>query len=592
MEHGATAFVRDGVVMLGAALACVLLFRRLGLGAVLGYLVAGAAIGPQGLGLVGGAESKMVIAELGIVLLLFLVGLELHPSRLWRLRRDIFGLGTAQVVACGMLLTAVIFAFTGFSMAAAIALGLPLALSSTAQVLPMLQSSGRLNTPFGERSFSILLFQDLSIVPLITIIAALSRAPADPGAPPGWLLGIYTVLAIVGLVLAGRYIINPLFRLIGGLGERELFIAAGLFTVLAAAAVMASLHLSTALGAFVAGVMLADSPYRHEIEADVDPFRTILLGLFFVAVGMMLDLQVVAARPFFVIALAASVVIVKAGTISLIARAFGVDWRPAFALGLLLSQGGEFAFVLFAQATQAQLIDPAAASLFGAVVTLSMATTPFLMMFARRFNAKGAGPDRDDLEPPSAAMPAAAIVVGYGRFGQTVAQMLMAKAVTVTLIDRDAEMIDVSARFGAKVYYGDGTRLDLLRLAGAADARAIFFCTDDRTLGPAELEPILKAFRQAAIFVRAYDRRHLIALDGLDLAGTTRELFESAVVMGRQGLEAVGINPAEIAEVEAEYRERDRLRLERQSRSGDLSEGKEIMFRPNNAIGSDVEPAA
>jgi glutathione-regulated potassium-efflux system protein KefB len=455
--HSAANWVHDGVIMLGAALLFVLLFRRLGIGAVLGYLVAGIAIGPQGLGLIGEVEGKLGIAELGIVLLLFLVGLELHPSRLWRLRRDIFGFGLVQVIMCGLALSGVVLAFAGFSPAAAIALGMPLALSSTAQVLPMLRSSGRMNTPFGERAFSILLFQDLSIVPMITIIAALSRAPADPSAPPGWMLALYTVGAVVGLVLAGRYVLNPLFRLIGHLGERELFVAAGLFTVMAAAGVMEALHLSTALGAFIAGVMLADSPYRHELEADVEPFRTILLGLFFLSVGMMLDLQVVMARPLFVVGLAATVVVVKTAVVFGLARMFGVEARPAFALGLLLSQGGEFGFVLFAQARGALLIAPQAASLFGAVVTLSMATTPFLMMLARRFNAQGSGPERDDLERPSAATPAAAIVVGYGRFGQTVAQMLMAKSITVTLIDNRADQIDRSQSFGAKVYYGDGT---------------------------------------------------------------------------------------------------------------------------------------
>ena len=303
----------DGVLLLGAALLFVIIFRRFGLGAVLGYLVAGALVGPQGLGLVGGGESKLAIAEIGIVLLLFLVGLELHPARLWRLKRDIFALGLAQVVLCGSVLTAIIFYFTGFTWGAAIALGLPLALSSTAQVLPGLKSSGRINSPFGEKIFSILLFQDLSIVPLITIVAALSRNPADAGGPPGWMTAAYTVAAIAGLVLAGRFILRPLLSLVGRLGERELFVTVGLFTVLAAAALMHSLHLSTALGAFVAGVMLADSPYRHEIEADVEPFRSILLGLFFLAVGMVLDLATVAANPVFVIGMALILVATKAG---------------------------------------------------------------------------------------------------------------------------------------------------------------------------------------------------------------------------------------------------------------------------------------
>ena len=573
--------ILDGVIMLGAALISVLLFRRLGLGATLGYLVAGALIGPYGFGLIGGAESKMGIAELGITLLLFLVGLELNLTRLWRLKHDIFGFGLAQVVLCGATLAALIYWFTGFSGAAAVALGAPLALSSTAQVLPMLRSAGRLNTPFGERAFSVLLFQDLSIVPLITIIAALSRAPADPSAPPGWLLAIYTVGAVVGLVLAGRYILNPLLRLIGGLGERELFVAAALFTVLAASAVMEALHLSTALGAFVAGVMLADSPYRHELEADLEPFRTILLGLFFLAVGMMLDLNAVAARPLFVIGLAAAVVAVKALLVIGLALLFGLERRPAIALGLLLSQGGEFGFVLFAQAQAAALVAPEAASLIGAVVTLSMATTPFLMILSRRYNRPKAKAARDDLDGPEQAGGATAIVVGYGRFGQTVAQMLISAGISVTAIDSDAEQIDIAAKFGLKVYYGDGTRLDLLQQAGGADARAIVFAMDEDQLSRDELELALGTFRQAAIFVRAYDRRTLMLYRGLDVAATIREVFESAVVMGRKALQSLGIEEQEVARIERDYRTQDKARLRVQAENGLFSdEARAMMFRP------------
>jgi glutathione-regulated potassium-efflux system protein KefB len=354
MDHGAAhSFVAESAPLLGFALLFVLIFRRMGLGATLGYLVAGALVGPQVLGLVGGAESKMGIAEFGIALLLFLVGLELSPSRLWRMKRDIFGFGLLQVVLCGIALSVVIGYGANFSLAAALALGLPLALSSTAQVLPMLQSAGRLRTPFGERAFSTLLFQDISIVPLITIIAILSRNPADAEGPPGWLLAIYTVAAITGLVLAGRYLLRPLFKLIGNWGERELFVFAGLFTVVGAAALMQSIGLSTALGAFIAGVMLADSPYRHELEADIEPFRSILLGLFFLSVGMMLDLSAIAERPVFVLGMAAALIATKTLVITGLAMAFRMPWRQALALGLLLSQGGEFGFVLFAQAQNA-----------------------------------------------------------------------------------------------------------------------------------------------------------------------------------------------------------------------------------------------
>jgi len=569
--------VTDGFIMLGAALGLVLLFRKLGLGATLGYLVAGALIGPDILRLVDGAESKLSIADLGITLLLFLVGLELNLTRLWRLRRDIFGFGLAQVALCGVALAGVI-RLTGFSWPAAFALGLPLALSSTAQVLPMLQSAGRLNTPFGERAFSILLFQDLSIVPLITIIASLSRVPADPGAPPGWVLGLYTVGAVVGLVLAGRYLFNPLFRLIGGLGERELFIAAGLFTVLSAAAVMQVLHLSTALGAFIAGVMLADSPYRHELEADVEPFRTVLLGLFFIAIGMRLDLHAIVARPMFVIGMALAVVAVKAAIIFLVSLAFMVERRPALATGLLLSQGGEFGFVLFGQAAAAQLVAPEAASLFSAVVTLSMVTTPFLMKVATRFNRPKEEPKRDDLDGPEAADQASAIIVGYGRFGQTVGQMLMGAGISVTIIDNDAEMIDVAAQFGAKVYYGDGTRLDLLKQAGGYEARAIVFAMDKDQLSREELELALKTFRQAAIYVRAFDRRALMRYRGLDTAAVIREVFESAVLMGRKALKTLGVDDERIGRIEIAYRARDKERLRVQADKGIFSEEARTLF--------------
>lgn len=582
-ESATALALRDGVVMLGAALLFVTLFRRFGLGAVLGYLVAGALVGPHGLGLVGGdAEGILHIADLGIVLLLFLVGMELNPSRLWRLRRDMFGLGSLQVVVSGIAITALVYFGTGFSIAAALAIGLPLALSSTAQVLPSLRPDD-INTPVGERAFSILLFQDLSIVPLITIIAALSRAEPDPNAPPGWQLAILTILAIAGLVLAGRYVINPIFRFVGRVSERELFVVAGLFTVLAAAVVMQALHLSTALGAFVAGVMLADSPYRHELEADVDPFRSILLGLFFIAVGMMLDLQVIADRPFFVLAFTIGLIAVKAAVLYGLARLFGMNGRRAVKLGLLLSQGGEFAFVLFAEAQRALLIAPEAASLFGAIVTLSMASTPFLMMFNKWADRRTA-PATDHLDGPEGSPVTKALVIGYGRYGQTVAQMLMAKKIGVTIIDKKPGQIEVAGSFGQKVYYGDGTRLDLLRQAGAGEAQALFFCIDDRRLDAHRLEPILEAFPHAEVHVRAFDRVHLMNLDGVDLAGTYREVFESAVLMGRRALIGFGVGEEEAALVEHEYRERDAERLERQSKSGDLHAAKERMFTPANPM--------
>jgi glutathione-regulated potassium-efflux system protein KefB len=591
-SHGTASLLRDGFIMLGAALVMVLLFRRLGLGATLGYLVSGALIGPSVLGLVGDAEGKLGIAEIGIALLLFLVGLELSPARLWRLRKDIFGFGLSQVVLCGIVITGFVYAVTPLSGGAALAIGLPLALSSTAQVLPMLESAGRLRTPFGQRAFSVLLFQDLSIVPLITIVAALSRSPEAANGPPGWLLAVYTLAAVTGLVLAGRYVLNPLFRLIGGMGERELFVAAGLFAVLASSALMQSLGLSAALGAFVAGVMLADSPYRHELEADVEPFRSILLGLFFIAVGMLLDLNVIAERPGLVVGIAAGLVLIKTVIILGLARLFGMPWRPALGLGLLLSQGGEFGFVLFSQAQNGLIISPEAASLFGAVVTLSMATTPFLMRLSGRFRAPRAK-ERDDLEGPRHDG-AGAIVIGWGRFGQTVGQMLSVQGLSVTTIDKKASQIDTSIEFGQKVYFGDGTRLDLLRQAGAADAQLLLFCIDGGELDREQMELIQRTFPQAQIFVRAYDRRQLMRLDGAPIAGTVREVYESALCMARQAMTALEIDEDDIARTEQEYRRVDKERLDAQAKTGDLHAADDIMIRttsepPDSAIAIPAE---
>ena len=477
-----TAILESGAIMLGAALVFVTLFRRLEARRDPGLHRRRRADRAAGARPDRAIPQQLTsVTEIGIALLLFIVGLELQPSRLWRLRKDIFGLGLAQVVLCGVALSLFIYLALGISPEAALAIGLPLALSSTAQVLPMLRSDNELNTPQGERAFSILLFQDLSIVPMITIIAAMARVPPDPSAPSGLAAGaLHRRSRSIGLVVAGRLVLNPLFRLIGRFGERELFVVAGLFTVVGSAAVMHALHLSVALGAFVAGVMLAESPYRHELESDVEPFRSILLGLFFLSVGMLLDLgrdrrqrPLSGHRPG------------RRGDrhqddADRRARpAFGNSWPRSVRLGLLLSQAGEFGFVLFAQATAARLILPEAASLFGAVVTLSMATTPFLMRLTdwlERREERSA----DGLDGPEKSPETSAIVVGYGRFGQTVAQMLMAKRIGVTLDRQEAEHDRASARNSApRSIMATALRLDLLRTAGAETAKVIAFCNDN-----------------------------------------------------------------------------------------------------------------
>jgi len=582
MEETSHHLVADvmlgGVVLLGAALLAVLIFRRLGLGAVLGYLVAGIAIGPDGLALIDAPETILAYSEIGIILLLFLVGLELSPSRLWLLRRDILLFGPLQVILCGLGMFAVIhFAMPSFSWQAALVLGLPLALSSTAQVLPLLQSRGRMKTDYGEKSFSILLFQDISIVPLLTIVAALSRAPAEEGAIEGWSLVFYAVLAITGLVLAGRYLLSPLLRLVGKISERELFIVTGLFTVCVSAAVMQAIGVSPALGAFVAGVMLAESPYRHELEADIDPFRSILLGLFFLAVGMLLDVDVILSQPFFVAGLALALVAVKIAIIFALGRFFGLENKPSFIMAMLLSQGGEFAFVLFAAAQSALLIEPEAASLFGAVVTLSMATTPFLMIFAGKLAARKVKGDVQ-LDDPELASQANVIIVGHGRFGQQVSQIMHAAGRSVTLIDINPQTIDRSGDFGFKVFYGDGTRVDLLHRSGGEEAQSIFFCIDDRSMTGEWFMSVRETFPRTKLFVRAYDRQQTLLLMQDDGISIMREVFESSIRMSADALKYFGTDRAKIHDIILEFRRRDRSRMKAQFTSGDMHAGRRHSF--------------
>jgi glutathione-regulated potassium-efflux system protein KefB len=566
----------SGVVLLGAALFSVLLFRKLGLGAVLGYLVAGIVIGPDGLALTSDAQTILSYSEIGIILLLFLVGLELSPTRLWFLRKDIFLFGPLQVLICGFAMFALILWTMPFSWQAALVLGLPLGLSSTAQVLPLLQSRGRLKTDYGEKSFSILLFQDLSIVPLLTVVAALSRAP-QTGTASGYLLVLYAVAAVAGLVFAGRYILTPLMRLIGKISERELFIVAGLFTVCASAALMQYIGLSAALGAFVAGVMLAESPYRHELEADIDPFRSILLGLFFLAVGMMLDLDVIKDQPYLVVGLAFGLVAIKTLFVFILGRIFGLNSSASIIMALLLSQGGEFGFVLFAAAQSALLIDPAAASLFGAVITLSMVTTPFLMILAGKL-----AQDRREvdvaLDDPENAERANIIIVGHGRFGQSVSQIMYAAGRSVTVIDIKPAQIDVSGEFGRKVFYGDGTRIDLLQRAGADEACAIIFCIDDRELTAETLVPVRETFPDAKLFVRAFDRGQMLKLMPDDKLVIVREVFESAVQMASIALQEIGVDPDSVEHITREFRHRDSTRMREQFESGNIRAGSQHSF--------------
>ncbi|MBU6165601.1 MAG: monovalent cation:proton antiporter-2 (CPA2) family protein [Alphaproteobacteria bacterium] len=591
--------LRDAVVYLAAAVVLVPLFVRFRLGAVLGYLAAGILIGPSLLGLVANAQQTLHFAEFGVVLLLFVIGLELQPSRLWALRRDIFGLGAAQVILCGLALTGLLLALTSLTWQAALVVGLPLGLSSTALVIQLLGERQLAATAFGERSFAMLLFQDLAIVPLLTVVAALSRAPvANP--EPGWLMAAKTLGALAFLVAVGRWVLPRLFRIIGTLGAREAFVAAALLSVLGSALLMASLGLSMALGAFVAGVMLAESPYRHALETDIEPFRGLMLGLFFIAIGMSLDLAVMRDNLGLLIALVVGVMAVKTVVIAALARQFGTDWRRAGEMGMLLAQGGEFGFVLFGEAERGLLISHSAAQLFGAVVTCSMALTPLLFRLAMRLFERAEDAGRRD--GPEAAGSAGhgghVVLVGSGRVGQVIAQMLRARGQALTAIDLDAELIDITARFGNTVFWGDGTRLDILRTAGIERAAALVFAIDGQWDPAPVVAPIQAEWPDLPIIARAYDRTHAIALRQAGLDHVTRETLESAVMMGRDVLATLGTPDTVIDAIEAEYRRRDLERLDLQVISGDMMTGADTIIRgaidlaaPDPAALGEIPPA-
>lgn len=542
--------LREAVIFLAAAAAMVLLFSRFKLGAVLGYLVAGLLIGPYGFGLITDTEDVLIFGQYGIVLLLFVIGLDVQPSRLWTMKRDIFGLGTLQVALTGALLTMALLKLTSLSFEAALVVGLSLALSSTALVMQNLHEQGEANTREGQRIFSMLLLQDLAIVPLLLVVSALGRG-GDTGEPGGWALVGAGFLTILTLVLLGRFVLNPVMRLMGQVGTRDIFVIAALLTVLGASYLMASFGLSMALGAFIAGVMLADSPYRYELEVDIEPFRGILLGMFFVAIGMTIDISVLLRDPMRVALLVLVLLVVKTLLIAGLARLFGTPWAKAVPMGLLLSQGGEFAFVLLAAAVAGLLIAPQAAALFTAVVSLSMAASLLLLRLYRMLPSMRGKPMFED-EGAEAGAPGSAILIGYGRFGQTVSQLLRRRGLKIVLIDRHPGRIEALRSEGWVAHYGDGFRLDVLRAAGAEQARMLVVMASG-PFDPALLAPARAAFPNLVILVRAYDQQHYAKLQavGMDLI-VVPELFHSAIELGRRAL-AVAETPDD--EIEAILRE-------------------------------------
>ena len=552
-------FLADAAVFLGAAVAAVPIFKRLGLGSVIGYLAAGALIGPPALGLVDDPESVMHVAEFGVVLLLFVIGLELRPARLWRLRTEIFGLGLLQVAVTGLALVSA-FLVMGLDRASALTAGLALALSSTAFAIQLLREKGALTTPLGDRAFSILLFQDLAIVPLLAMVAFL--APGKDGSGmDAESMGI-AVGAIIGLLLVGRYVLPHVFAIMARTKADEIFTAAALLVVIGASLLMDHVGLSMATGAFLAGVLLAETEFRHQLETDIEPFRGLLLGLFFMSFGMTLDVDAVAEAWWIVIGGAIGLFLFKIAVLAGLARAFGSPLGDALKIGAYLGQGGEFAFVLFGAAVASGVMPADDRSLLSAVVTLSMALTPLALLAAGRMTKEEESEEgMEDASHHSAT--SRILVAGFGRVGQVVARVMRMRGYEVTLIDNSPRRIRMAGTFGAKVYYGDARRIDVLRSAGAEHADMIFLCIDDRDGARAAVERLRHRFPEAIILADTYDRFSQLELFDAGAHEVVRETFESAVKLARLGLERMG--DGDIAEeLLEEFRRRDaeRTRLE------------------------------
>jgi glutathione-regulated potassium-efflux system protein KefB len=571
----------NAAVYLGAAAIAVPVFTRLKLGAILGYLAAGIVIGPHMLGLISGSSTESVrnFAEFGVVLLLFVIGLELRPSRLWAMRREIFGLGLSQLLLTGALLGLAVGALLGLTWKSALIIGPALALSSTAFAVQIFKERAELNTPKGDTAFAILLFQDLAIVPLLALLALMAGNPAAESTQPGWQKAVIMIAAVGGVVVAGRYLLTPLFRLIAQSGAREALAAAALLIVVGTAALMNYIGLSMALGAFLAGVMLAESEFRHQLEADIEPFRGLLLGLFFIAIGMGLDLEVVRSQWLLLLALVVVFLTLKFVSLFVVLRLFRTPAKASLGIAAAIAQGGEFGFVMFGQSETAKLIDGQTASLLTAAVTLSMALTPLLVKLMDRLTCdKGEAPDISGSDVANAEQ-GSVIVAGFGRMGQVVSQMCRARGFQVTCIDSKSSQIELSRQFGALVYYGDGRRVDVLRAAGANEARLLVFCHDGTGVTAETVAAIRQEFPTLTVLARAYDRRHALELMKADVDFIVRETFESGIALGGETLKRLQVPDDSVLAIEAEFRRRDAERLALQSASGDILAGRDLIFR-------------
>ena len=561
----------QAIVLLGAAVVAAPIFKRIGLGTVLGYLAAGVVLGPV-LGYVNNGESILHFAELGIVFLLFIVGLEMKPSRLWSMRKDILGLGSTQVFLCGIVLSILaMFVVPNGNMA--LVAGFGLALSSTAFALQLLENRGEVNTTYGQKTFSVLLFQDIAIIPLLAIVPLLS-VRTETGAD--WSAFFIGLTAIGIVIFAGRYLLNPLLGIIARTGANEAMIAAALFVVFGSAMLMQAVGLSMALGSFLAGVLLAESSYKLELEANIEPFRGILLGLFFMAVGLSLDVTVLTENWLLIILCVLVSMPVKAGLIYLSCKIFGASHSDSIKTSAMLAQHGEFGFVLFASAAGIGILDNWTSSFLIALVVLSMALTPLSVWLGGKL-LRDVEED-EDMEEDFEGAKSPVLMIGFSRMGQIAAQTLLASGIDVTVIDNNPNTIRQAARFGFRIYFGNGARKDVLLSAGIRNSSLVCVCTHTPEITNRIVDLVASEFPETPIYARAYDRAHTLQLMERPVKFHTRETFESALVLGAEMLRGLGRSREEADEIVAEVRRLDNERLKVQYHEG-IYAGTDIMHK-------------
>lgn len=547
-------------IFLGAAVITVPVFKKLGLGSVLGYLTAGVVIGPWGLKLIADIENVLHFAEFGVVLLLFVIGLELQPSRLWTMRNSVFGLGCAQVGLTGLVIGLVAYGL-GLDAPAAAIVGVMLSLSSTAFALQMLGEKHQLTTRHGRSAFSILLFQDLAVIPLLVIVPLIGPEGSGPMESSGAVAGIGAVAILVVVVSGGHFLLRYLLRIVAGTHIREVFTAMALLTVVGMALLMEWVGLSMALGAFLAGVLLAESEYRHALETDIEPFKGLLLGLFFIAVGMSLNVGIVIREPGVIALMVLGLMSVKFAILFGLGRLFGLGNASARALGVAISQGGEFAFIILTVAVSGRIIERELADLLIAVVTVSMAVTPLLFLLnetvMRRWLEKPSARKFDSLPDQESRV----IIAGFGRFGQIVARILRAKRISFTALEINPQHVDFVRKFGNKVYYGDASRLDLLRTARAETADAFVLAIDDVEASLRTAETVREHFPRLTIYARARNRKHAYQLMDLGVTVIRRETFLSSLDLAGSVLKGLGLSNFESQKAVETFETHDEILL-------------------------------